>query len=360
MATSLNSDHLEKDNNNSNWNDSVNPYNAYMAPSYYSYGFPSQQVPPYVAQPPLSQSPINPDNNNFLNQTSNPYTNYPSNQASNQSSNFPSSLKNHHLEKEPVYYNPDPSVMNSTVNPDHGNPDHPNQYYKTIVLAHFKSQKPKTKYPTWFLFKVYTILLIQLAITGGLIAANYFIYTPPNFFLPIFITTFILSMITLMILFCVRKVLILNVIVLTIFTVLFGWCIGTIASQYKIYFVLQAIIVTFCVTFFISIIVIITRAKLMWMGNLLCSMLFVLFFASLFGVLFSFVLRISPWWEILISAFAAIIFSMFIAYDTSMMIHRYYDNEAILASVNLYLDIVNLFLALLSLSGGITGSGSRR
>jgi FtsH-binding integral membrane protein len=46
---------------------------------------------------------------------------------------------------------------------------------------------------------------------------------------------------------------------------------------------------------------------------------------------------------------ASLVFSAFIIYDTDNLIKRYSYDEYVWASVSLYLDIINLFLALLSL-----------
>ena len=53
----------------------------------------------------------------------------------------------------------------------------------------------------------------------------------------------------------------------------------------------------------------------------------------------------------------ALIFSLYIVYDTQMMMggkHKYSlsPEEYIFAALNLYLDIINLFLYLLSIFGG--------
>ena len=47
----------------------------------------------------------------------------------------------------------------------------------------------------------------------------------------------------------------------------------------------------------------------------------------------------------------AILFSLFIIFDTHMIMHKVSPEEYIHASVNLYLDIINLFLHLLRLLG---------
>ena len=52
-----------------------------------------------------------------------------------------------------------------------------------------------------------------------------------------------------------------------------------------------------------------------------------------------------------IAAAGAILFSMFIIFDTHMIMHKVSPEEYIHASVNLYLDIINLFLHILRLLG---------
>ena len=58
--------------------------------------------------------------------------------------------------------------------------------------------------------------------------------------------------------------------------------------------------------------------------------------------------------QIGMSAFGAVLFGMYIVFDTQMMLggkHKYAisPEEYIFASLNLYLDIVNLFLYILSI-----------
>ena len=59
----------------------------------------------------------------------------------------------------------------------------------------------------------------------------------------------------------------------------------------------------------------------------------------------------------------ALIFSLYIVYDTQMMMggkHKYSlsPEEYIFAALNLYLDIINLFMYLLAIFGGNRGSNN--
>lgn len=56
--------------------------------------------------------------------------------------------------------------------------------------------------------------------------------------------------------------------------------------------------------------------------------------------------------SVIISGFAVIIFSMYIAYDTQNIIRGRYDSP-IMAAINLYLDVYNLFVSLLNILGYI-------
>ena len=51
--------------------------------------------------------------------------------------------------------------------------------------------------------------------------------------------------------------------------------------------------------------------------------------------------------ELLFACAGALVFCGFIIYDTHLLMHQLSPEEHILASINLYLDIINLFIHLL-------------
>lgn len=55
--------------------------------------------------------------------------------------------------------------------------------------------------------------------------------------------------------------------------------------------------------------------------------------------------------EVLIAVGGSLLFCGFIIFDTHMMMHKLSPEEYILATVNLYLDVLNLFLYILQLFG---------
>lgn len=58
---------------------------------------------------------------------------------------------------------------------------------------------------------------------------------------------------------------------------------------------------------------------------------------------------LGPFSQMIYGGLAAIIFSGYIVYDTDNLIKRYSYDEYIWASVALYLDVVNLFMAILQI-----------
>ena len=50
-----------------------------------------------------------------------------------------------------------------------------------------------------------------------------------------------------------------------------------------------------------------------------------------------------------IAILGAIVFSCFIVFDTHLLIHKLSPEEYIVAAINLYLDIINLFLEILKI-----------
>lgn len=88
-----------------------------------------------------------------------------------------------------------------------------------------------------------------------------------------------------------------------------------------------------------------------FLGPMLSAAIMILILFTLIQVFFPFG-RLSV---TIYGAIASIIFSFYIVYDTDNLIKRYNYDEYIWASVALYLDVLNLFLALLNLLRGIQG-----
>jgi FtsH-binding integral membrane protein len=98
----------------------------------------------------------------------------------------------------------------------------------------------------------------------------------------------------------------------------------------------------------LSAYVIFTKKDFSFMGAGLFIALIVLIGAIILSLFF-------PFLTVLVSAAVAVVFSMYILYDTSEMIHgRYEDDQYGSAAVAIYLDILNLFLSLVRLFSALT------
>ncbi len=93
-----------------------------------------------------------------------------------------------------------------------------------------------------------------------------------------------------------------------------------------------------------------TKKDFSFLGGFLFVGLIVAIVASLIGMFFEI-----PGLQLAVSAAMVLIFSGYILYDTSRIINGGETNY-VMATVSLYLDILNLFMALLHLVGAFTGS----
>jgi len=208
-----------------------------------------------------------------------------------------------------------------------------------------------------FIRKVYSLLCAQLSLTMGFIGI-FFIpkvaaFSRDNQWMMWF--ALVCSLVMIFALACVpslRRKSPHNLIFLGLFTVCEGWLIGTICSAYDAGEVLIAVGMTAGVVLALTVFAMQTKIDFTaWGGALLCVLVvFVIagFIAAFFPQ--------SRTVRLVYAIIGAIIFSLYIVFDTQMMIggnHKYAldPEEYVFASLNLYLDIINLFLYLLQIIG---------
>merc|ERR1711910_178820 len=143
-----------------------------------------------------------------------------------------------------------------------------------------------------------------------------------------------------------------NMIFLGLFTLCEGWLIGAICSTYQVEEVLIAVGMTAGVVFALTLFAMQTKIDFTaWGGALLCIL--VVFCLAGFVALFFPQTRTV---RLVFAIIGAIIFSLYIVFDTQMMMggnHKYSldPEEYVFAALNLYLDIINLFLYILQIIG---------
>jgi FtsH-binding integral membrane protein len=134
-----------------------------------------------------------------------------------------------------------------------------------------------------------------------------------------------------------------NLAFLTVFTALEAYSISVITSMFESRIVLQALIFTFGI--FIALTLFACQTKYdftSWMPYLFGA----LWVLILFGFMAAFFPK-SSGIELGYGIVAALIFSGYILVDTQLVIRHYHVEEEIAAAISLYLDILNLFLAIL-------------
>ena len=139
--------------------------------------------------------------------------------------------------------------------------------------------------------------------------------------------------------------------VVFLFTGLMGASIGPMLNRYAEMpngseLIMQAMGATAFIFFSLSAYVLTTKKNFSFMGGFLFVGLILALIASLANIFFQI-----PAMHLAINAVVVLLMSGFILYDTSSIIHGGETNY-LRATVNLYLDILNLFTSILSLLGG--------
>jgi len=208
-----------------------------------------------------------------------------------------------------------------------------------------------------FLRRVYAILSMQILLTTGIVAifmlgpgVKEYVRGPTGAWLYGISMLGTISFLLAMACFeKARRAWPTNIICLLGFTFFESILLGVVTCHYDTHMVLTAAGITALVTFGLTIFALQTKYDFTMMGGML--------FIGLFALIgFSFVSMLVPsqMTQIGMSAFGACLFGMYIVFDTQMMLggkHKYAisPEEYIFASLNLYLDIVNMFLYILSI-----------
>jgi len=142
-----------------------------------------------------------------------------------------------------------------------------------------------------------------------------------------------------------------NYIFLGTFTAAEGLLLGLSVSSYDAQEVLLAVFICAAVTLALTIFAFQTKFDFTACGGVLLCVLVVFILFGLFAIIFP-----SRTLQIFYAAIGAVIFSLYIVYDTQIMLggkHKYSlsPEEYVFAALNLYLDIINLFLYILQIIG---------
>ncbi|XP_073507807.1 protein lifeguard 4 [Phyllobates terribilis] len=198
-----------------------------------------------------------------------------------------------------------------------------------------------------FLRKVYTILTVQVlltTITAGIFlyfdAVRSFVHESPALLL----ISALGSLGTIIALTIYRHQHPVNLYLLFGFTLLEAITVGIAVTFYDVAVVLQAFILTTAVFLGLTAYTFQSKRDFSKFGAGLFAGLWILIIAGFLRLFFY-----SETIELVMAAGGALLFCGFIIYDTHLLMHKLSPEEHILAAINLYLDMINLFLHLLRL-----------
>ncbi|KAK3518046.1 hypothetical protein QTP70_033205 [Hemibagrus guttatus] len=196
-----------------------------------------------------------------------------------------------------------------------------------------------------FLRKVYTILSVQIILTTALSALfmfcepiKNFVHSSPSLVL----LSAIGSLFLIIALAVYRHQHPINLYLLLAFTVLEAISVGTTVTFYEYSVVLQAFVLTSAVFVGLTAYTLQSKRDFSKLGAGLFAGLWILVIASFMRIFFY-----NDTVELVFAGAGALLFCGFIIYDTHILMRKLSPEEHILASINLYLDIVNLFLHIL-------------
>ncbi|XP_028388289.1 protein lifeguard 4 [Phyllostomus discolor] len=196
-----------------------------------------------------------------------------------------------------------------------------------------------------FLRKVYTILSLQVLLTT--MTSMLFLYFES-------IRTFVHESPALMLVFAIGSLGLifaltlnrykhpLNLYLLFGFTLLEALTVAFAVTLYDVYIILQAFVLTTAVFLGLTMYTLQSKKDFSKFGAGLFAVLWILCLSGILKLFFY-----SETMELVVAAVGALLFCGFIIYDTHSLMHRLSPEEYILASISLYLDIINLFLHLL-------------
>ncbi|NWS03254.1 LFG3 protein, partial [Motacilla alba] len=210
-----------------------------------------------------------------------------------------------------------------------------------------------------FIRKVYAIISLQLLVTVGIISVFTFVHPVRSFVqrnAAIYYASYAVFLVTYLVLACCqgpRRRFPWNVILLSIFTLAMGLMTGTIASMYNTKAVLIAMLITAIVAIVVTIFCFQTKAR-RGLHPGLPSVGQVWGAAARLTLLRSLPAQV-PWLHMLYAAIGAIAFTLFLAYDTQLVLgnrkNTLSPEEYVYGALTIYTDIIYIFTFILQIVG---------
>tara|TARA_B100000945_G_C20415082_1_gene614744 strand:- start:1739 stop:2434 length:696 start_codon:yes stop_codon:yes gene_type:complete len=202
-----------------------------------------------------------------------------------------------------------------------------------------------------FIKKVYSLLSCQLLLTFTFASFAAYQSNIHEFVLErseINIAAYFMNIVFFITLYCFQNKYPINIILLFLFTMSISYNIGYIAALFQennnASILITALAITIIDFSALTIYVMFTKKDFHFLQTGLLIALFSLILFSSFTFIFPTIFKIS---NSIIGFIGTVVFSGYILYDTSELLHRMGPDDYIIATIQLYLDIINLFMYLL-------------
>lgn len=211
-----------------------------------------------------------------------------------------------------------------------------------------------------FIRKVYSIISVQLLVTVGIVSVFTFVEPVSTFVkrnVALYYASFAVFLVTYLVLVCCegpRRRFPWNLILLSVFTLAMGFMTGTIASIHSTKAVVIAMVITAIVAIIVTIFCFQTKVDFTSCTGLFCVLGIVV---TVTGIITAIVLSFKYiyWLHMVYAAIGAIVFTLFLAYDTQLVLgnrkHTISPEEYVYGALKIYTDIVYIFTFLLQIVG---------
>lgn len=223
-----------------------------------------------------------------------------------------------------------------------------------------------------FIRKVYGILSAQLLITFGISCLGMLGSVQNMFFkdlkqgreltslgLALLVLSCILFFFTLIPLACCKRVgrsVPINYVFLLVFTLSESYLVMICCCCYPPHIVLTAMGLTAAVTVGLTVYALTTKEDFTWCGGILFASVTILIVGGIICAIFGFRHDTYRLYHVLYCCCGIVIYSIYLIFDTQLISEKYGEffeiDDYIIAALNIYIDIIQLFLYILSLLGG--------
>eukprot|EP00010_Vexillifera_abyssalis_P003283 CAMPEP_0201552754 /NCGR_PEP_ID=MMETSP0173_2-20130828/17539_1 /ASSEMBLY_ACC=CAM_ASM_000268 /TAXON_ID=218659 /ORGANISM="Vexillifera sp., Strain DIVA3 564/2" /LENGTH=310 /DNA_ID=CAMNT_0047963297 /DNA_START=1 /DNA_END=933 /DNA_ORIENTATION=- len=161
--------------------------------------------------------------------------------------------------------------------------------------------------------------------------------------------SWLIAIVALIALFFVRKIRIVNIVTLTIFTLGMSYGVAVVVTFYDVAVVLEAVVITASVVFVLMFYALFAPVNL----NVLFMIILVICNVMFWWFLFFFIWAPYGFWAQFYALLGIFLYCALLIWDLAKLRSGLYpEEEWLLAAVNVWLDIINIFLLILALLGG--------